>query len=585
MITRLLPFTCLLAGLAATPAAAQTAEPDRTPEDTIAITAQEAGQAAHFMVSAAHPLAAQVGYEVLQAGGTAADAAIAVQLVLNLVEPQSSGLGGGAFVLYYDAATDRLTTYDARETAPLAAGGDLFLDAAGEPMGFWDAVVGGRSVGTPGTPRLLEVLHENHGRTPWAELFQPAIALAEDGFTVGQRLAGTLTGARGEALALSPTAAGYFFPAGQALAAGDLVRNTAFAETLRTLADGGANAFYYGPLAEAIVETVTSHPTNPGLLALDDLRAYEVVERPAVCLPYRGYEVCGMGPPSSGGLTVGQMLGLLEHFDMAALGPNDPDAWHLFAEAGALAFADRNRYMADADFVNMPGGLLDPAYLTVRAQAIDPDTALPRPVAPGNPPWREAALWADDASQERPGTSHIAIIDAEGNALSMTTTIESAFGSTLMVGGFLLNNELTDFSFQPEEDGRPVANRVEPGKRPRSSMAPTIVFDADGGVRLVIGSPGGSRIIAYVARVIVSVLDWGYDVQTAISQPNAADRNGATDLEEGTEITALAPLLEARGHDVSIRDLNSGLHGIEVLPDGTLRGGADPRREGTVHGD
>ncbi|MCA8932736.1 MAG: gamma-glutamyltransferase [Rhodospirillaceae bacterium] len=582
---RLLPLACLLGGLAASTASAQTAEPDRTPEDTIAITAQQAGQAAHFMVAAANPLAVEAGFSVLEAGGTAADAAIAVQLVLNLVEPQSSGLGGGAFVLYYDAASGRLTTYDARETAPLAAGGDLFLDAAGEPLGFWDAVVGGRSVGTPGTPRLLEVLHANHGRTPWADLFQPAIALAEDGFPVGMRLAGTLAGARGAALAQSATAADYFFPGGAALAAGDRVQNPAFAETLRALAADGADAFYAGPLAEAIVAAVTSHPTNPGLLALDDLAAYQVIERPAVCLPYRAYEVCGMGPPSSGGLTVGQMLGLLEHFDMASLGPSDADAWHLFAEAGALAFADRNRYMADADFVRMPQGLLDPAYLTIRAQAIDLDATLPRPVAPGNPPWREAAAWSDDASQERPGTSHIAIIDGEGNALSMTTTIESAFGSTLMVGGFLLNNELTDFSFSPEVDGRPVANRVEPGKRPRSSMAPTIVFDADGGVRLVVGSPGGSRIIAYVARVVVSVLDWGFDIQTAISQPNVADRNGAIDLEDATEITALAPALEARGHEVSLRDLNSGLHGIEVLPDGTLRGGADPRREGTVHGD
>lgn len=584
---RLMPFAGLLGLLAAGNAAGQTAaEPDRTPEDTISVAAPVAVEAAQFMVAAAHPLAVDAGYEVLSAGGTAADAAVAVQLVLNLVEPQSSGLGGGAFVVYYDAASGEVTTYDARETAPLAADETLFLDEAGAPLGFWAAVVGGRSVGTPGTPRLLEVLHDDHGRMPWQDLIRPAISLADGGFEVGERLAGTLAGPRGLTLAASPTAADYFFPGLVPLAAGDVVQNHAFAETLRAYADGGADAFYSGPLAQRIVDTVAGHPSNPGLLSLDDLAEYEVIERPAVCADYRDYRVCGMGPPSSGGLTVGQILGLLEPFDLPAMSPDDPAAWHLFIEAGKLAFADRGRYMADSDFVDVPvSGLLDRGYLAQRSHLIDPDTALPTPVDPGDPPWREGRVWADDASQERPGTSHIAIIDADGNALSMTTTIESAFGSNLMVGGFLLNNELTDFSFVPEVDGQPVANRVEPGKRPRSSMAPTIVFDANGRVRLVIGSPGGSRIIPYVARVLVQVLDWGFDVQTAIAQPNIANRNGATDLEDGTAFADLAAALEERGQEVTLRDLNSGLHGIEVLPDGTLRGGADPRREGTARGD
>ena len=584
---RIWPILAAVPLLLGTPAFGQDTPPiDRTPEDTIATVARAAVEADRFMVAAAHPLAVEAGYEVLRDGGSAADAAIAVQLVLTLVEPQSSGLGGGAFTLYHDAATGDLVAYDGRETAPLAADGTLFLDDQGDAMGFWDAVVGGRSVGTPGTPRLLEALHADHGRLDWDRLFEPAIALAEDGFTVGPRLAGMLAGPRGERLSGSETAAPYFFPGGTPLQTGDILRNPALAETLRLLAAEGVDPVYSGPLAADIVETVRTHPTNPGLLSAADLRAYTVIRREPVCLPYRAYRVCGMGPPSSGGLTIGQMLGLLAHFDLPSLGPGSADAWHLFAEAGKLAFADRNRYMADADFVSVPAaGLLDPAYLTLRAQAITLDAALPTPADPGNPPWREATVWASDNTEDRPGTSHIAIIDADGNALSMTTTIETAFGSTLMTGGFLLNNQLTDFSFRPDIDGRPVANRVEPGKRPRSSMAPTIVFDADGAVRLVIGSPGGSRIIPYVARVLVAVLDWGHDVQTAINQPNIANRNGATDVEAGTGAEALAPALAARGHEVTVRDLNSGLHGIEVLPGGRLLGGADPRREGSVRGD
>lgn len=547
--------------------------------DVDAVTAQ------NFMVAAANPLAVQAGYDVLAAGGTAVDAMVAVQMVLNLVEPQSSGIGGGAFLVYYDAATGDLTTLDGRETAPMAADGNLFMGPDGEPMGFWQAVVGGRSVGTPGTVMLMEVAHDRYGSSSWADLFQPAIDLAESGFEVTPRLAGMLDGNTATRLQTYEAARDYFFPNGTALAVGDVVQNQPFAETLRAIAANGSSAFYSGDLAEAIVTAVQSTEENPGLLALDDLAAYQVIERPPVCQAYRGYEVCGMGPPSSGALTVGQILGLLEHFDLPSMGPNSVDAWHLFAEAGKLAYADRGLYMADSDFVSVPvEGLLDPAYLTGRAQLISLDQAAEPPVAPGNPPWREAQLWAPDESAELPGTSHVSIIDADGNAVSLTTTIESAFGSQIMVDGFLLNNELTDFSFRPEVDGRLIANRVQPGKRPRSSMAPTIVLDENGEVVLVLGSPGGSRIIGYVAQTIIAVLDWDMDIQSAIEMGHINNRNGATDLETETEMVALQPHLEARGHEVNVRALNSGSQGIHVTDDALL-GGADPRREGIALGD
>ena len=571
----------LLTAFGAGPGLAQ----DVAPEDTIGRQVHEAVIAERFMVAAAHPAAVDAGYAVLAEGGSAADAAVAVQVMLNLVEPQSSGIGGGAFLLYYDAESGEVTAYDGRETAPLSADEALFLDEDGEPMGFWDAVVGGRSVGTPGTVRLLEAIHGDHGRLDWAPLFQAAIDAAEQGFEVGPRLAGTLAGERGENLRTYDAARDYFFPDGEPLQAGDRVVNTAFAETLRRIAEEGADAFYTGPIAASIVRTVRGATDNPGLLTVEDLATYTVIRREPVCHTYRSYRICGMGPPSSGALTVGQILGILEHFDMASLAPDSAEAAHLFAEAGKLAYADRALYMADSDFVSVPvAGLLDPTYLTLRAQAIDIGRAMETPAAAGNPPWREGTLYAPDTSPGTPGTSHIAIVDADGNAVSMTTTIESAFGSNLMVDGFLLNNELTDFSFQPAIDGRPVANRVEPGKRPRSSMSPTLVFDANGNLVLVVGSPGGSRIIAYVARTLIAVLDWDLTIQEAIDLPNIANRNGPTDLEVGTAAETLAPALTVMGHEVTIRDLNSGLHGIQVI-DGRLIGGADPRREGTARGD
>ncbi len=553
-----------------------------------ALAARDAGDpvtAQDWMVAAANPLAVEAGADVLEAGGTAADAMVAVQAVLGLVEPQSSGLGGGAFLVYYDALRGELTTLDGRETAPLAATPTLFQDETGEPLGFFDAVIGGLSVGTPGTPALMEDSHRRWGRANWQSLLDPAISLADEGFSVSARMADAIAN-DAERLATFPATAAYFLPDGAPLAEGTLLQNPAYADTLRAMQIHGADAIYEGPIAEGIIDTVRSAEGNPGVLSLRDLAAYRVIERPAVCAAYRGMDVCGMGPPSSGALTVGQILGMVDNF--ALEGPGNPDDWRLIGDASRLAFADRGRYMADSDFVPMPTeGLVDPAYLEERAQLIegdrlDPGTALPE-VAPGNPTWDHAQLWADDESLEFPSTSHISIVDSYGNVLSMTTTIENGFGSRLMApGGFLLNNELTDFSFRTHRDGVPIANRLEPGKRPRSSMSPTIVMQ-DGEPILAIGSPGGSRIIGYVATAIIAHYDWGLDLQDALSLPHAVNRFGTYDLEEGTSAEALAEPLTAMGYEVNIRGLNSGLHAIAITPDGLI-GAADPRREGIALG-
>ncbi|MEM6490663.1 MAG: gamma-glutamyltransferase [Pseudomonadota bacterium] len=551
------------------------------PEDTIAVAPKPLVRAERFMVAAAHPMAVDAGYAALDAGGSAADAAIAVQFMLNLVEPQSSGIGGGAFLLHWEAETERLTTLDGRETAPAAATPDYWLGPDGEPIGWREAVVGGRSVGVPGTLALLLELHARHGRLPWADLVAPAAAAAEAGFPISPRLAGSIAGAQDFALARFAETRSYFFePDGSPKAAGTILRNPSFARTLRRIADQGNAAFYEGPRAQAIADAVRTE-TNPGIMTRDDLAGYRVIERPPVCAPYRGYAVCGMGPPSSGGLTVGQILGLLAHFEMPR---PDAEGLHLLAEASKRAFADRNLYMADSDFVRMPlTGLLDPAYLTFRAQGIDRAAATPAPIAAGNPPWREGALYAPDTQPERAGTSHISIVDGDGNALSMTTTIETGFGSRVMVGGFLLNNELTDFSRAPSRDGRPIANRVEGGKRPRSSMAPTIVFQ-DGRPILVLGSPGGSRIIGYVAQTLVAVLDWGMPLDAALAMGWVVNRNGPqTDVEAGAMRDGLAQALVQRGHAATRRDLNSGVHAIAITENGLI-GAADPRREGIARG-
>ena len=535
-----------------------------------------------WMIAAANPLAVEAGGDVLRAGGTAADAMVAVQAVLGLVEPQSSGLGGGAFLVWYDAETGALTTLDGRETAPGAVTPTLFQDENGEPLKFFDAVVGGLSVGTPGTPRLMEEAHRRWGRANWGDLFDAAIAHADEGFVVSERMASSVAGDAERLGRFGPTA-DYFVPGGTPLATGTVITNPDYAEVLRQMALHGANVIYEGPIAQDIVAAVRNAPGNPGLLALDDLADYRVIERPAVCASYRDAEVCGMGPPSSGALTVGQILGMAAQFDLGEMGAQSVESWRVIGEASRLAFADRGRYMADSDFVPMPTkGLVDPAYLTQRAELIATNETALESVAPGEPAWDHAMLWADDQSIELPSTSHISIVDSYGNALSMTTTIENGFGSRVFVRGFLLNNELTDFSFRTHSNGVPIANRIEPGKRPRSSMSPTIVMQ-NGAPVLVIGSPGGSRIIGYVAQAIIAHLDWGTDVQAAVSMPHLVNRFGTYDLEVGTSAEDLSAALSALGYEVNPRGLTSGLHAIAIGQ--TLQGGADPRREGIALGE
>jgi gamma-glutamyltranspeptidase/glutathione hydrolase len=537
----------------------------------------------HFMVAAANPLAVDAGYRMLRAGGTAVDAAIAAQLVLGLTEPQSSGLGGGAFLLVHDAKTHKLVAYDGRETAPAAATPERFLDKNGKPLALTDAVVGGRSVGVPGVVRLLEVAHRRHGRLEWAKLFAPAIELAENGFAVSPRLHTMIATEKN----LQERAKAYFLDRdGNPLAVGAVLKNPAYAATLRRLASEGASAFYAGVIAQDIVDTVRTHPTNPGDMTLADLANYRVQIREPVCDRYRHYRVCGMPLPSSGGVTVLQILKILEPYDMKSMGPISFWSVHFLSEAGRLAYADRGVYEADPAYYVPPAGLLDDRYLRTRSALIMTTRSLGL-AAPGTPPeqGKRNVAWGRDAALEFPSTSHISVVDAYGNAVAMTTTIEDAFGSKLMTkSGFLLNNELTDFSFAPVENGKPVANRVEANKRPRSSMAPTIVYDGAGRVYVVAGSPGGSAIINYVAKTLIGVLDWNLDPQAAIALPNVGSRNGATELEANTRAVALADKLRALGHEVQVIDHTSGLQAIVRTKNGWI-GGADPRREGIVKGD
>jgi gamma-glutamyltranspeptidase/glutathione hydrolase len=578
--SRIASALALLALLFVVDGAAQVARPLQ-PEPATGRTQHLVAHARHDMVAAAHPLAVDAGLRMLAQGGSAIDAAITVQLVLNLVEPHASGLGGGAYLLYYDRASKRIHAYDGRETAPSAATAELFLDAGGKPMPFRQAVVGGRSVGVPGVARLIELAHHPHGRLPRKNELETALTLAENGYPLSERVHRIL--ARVPELAQDPEArALYFRSDGSPKPAGAELRNPELAATLRTLATDGAEAFYRGAIAHDIAARARAHPTNPGTLREEDLAAYAVREVEPLCRPYRTFRVCGMPPSSSGGIAVLQMLGILARFDLGALRPGSSQAVHLMAEAGRLAFADRNRYVADDRFVRVPvDGLLDPAYLRARSALIRPEASMKHAEA-GTPSGAPLAR-ADSVSLSENGTSHLSIVDGDGNAVSMTTTIESSFGSRLMVRGFLLNNQLTDFDFVPRRDGMPVANRVEPGKRPRSSMAPTLVFDANDTLLLVIGSPGGSLIINYVLKALVAILDWNMDVQAAIDAPNVGSRNGPTELERGTAAEPLAATLAAMGHPIRVMDMTSGLHGILRTREG-WSGGADPRREGVAKG-
>jgi len=557
---------------------AQTAAP--SPEASTGRISKQAGTSTRDMVAAANPLAAQAGREVLAAGGSAVDAAVAVQLVLNLVEPQSSGIGGGAFLLYWDKTN--LVTLDGRETAPAAAKPERFLGPDGKPMKFYDAVVGGRSVGVPGTLRLLETAHKRWGKLPWPQVIAPALRLAEEGFPISPRLNGLLS--QEKYLQNDPIARAYFYQAdGTPKPVGMVLKNPDFARTLREIAEKGAAAFYTGEIAADIVATVTRHTTNPGDMTLEDLKTYKVEERAPVCGPYRTYRICGMGPPSSGAVAVQQIMSVLETQDMAAMKPS-PDAVHWVAEAARLAFADRALYLGDPAFVNVPvRGLVDPGYLKSRAALVSPDRSMGRAKA-GDPPFQKTQFRFAPSDGIEFGTSHISVVDSDGNAVAMTTTIEDGFGARLMTrSGFLLNNELTDFNFAPTDEGKPVANRVEAGKRPRSSMAPTIVLDGNNKLYAVVGSPGGSQIITYVVKTLVGILDWKLDPQVAVDLPNFGSRNGPTEIEAGTEAEAWKGALEAKGHEVKAIEMNSGIQAIVAGPNG-LTGGADSRREGVAIG-
>ncbi|PYE90368.1 gamma-glutamyltransferase [Phyllobacterium leguminum] len=564
---------------------AQQASDTVAPERATGFVAAKRVEAKNFMVAAANPLATEAGRDVLAKGGNAIDAMVAVQTVLGLVEPQSSGLGGGSFLVYYDAASKKLTTFDGRETAPMEATPKLFLDAQGQPLKFMDAVVGGRSVGTPGTVRLLDDVHKRYGKADWQTLFERAEQLASDGFQVSPRLA-SLISAEGDKLKKYEGPRGYFFDAsGAPLKAGAVLKNPDYAATLKAIATGGANVFYRGPIAETIVKTVREAAGNPGALSLSDLANYRVTEREPVCAAYRALDICGMGPPSSGAVAVGQILGMVENFDIKALGPQNAESWRIIGDAQRLAFADRERYLADPAYLPVPvKGLLSKDYLGTRAALLDGTKALAsNAVKAGTPEWDHAQLLGRDAAIELPSTSHFVIVDGQGNVVSMTTTIENGFGSRLMTAGFLLNNELTDFSFKTHDGDLPIANRVEPGKRPRSSMAPTIVMK-DGKPLLAIGSPGGSQIIGYVAQALIAYIDWGMPVERIVAQPHLINRFGPYDIEAGTDAEKLAYPLKALGYEVKMAEMNSGLHAIEITPNG-LAGSADPRREGTALGE
>jgi gamma-glutamyltranspeptidase / glutathione hydrolase len=557
--------------------------------------------AARHMAAAANPYAAEAGRQMLRRGGTAIDAAIAMQAMLTLVEPQATGIGGGAFVMLWDGQA--VHAYDGRETAPMGATESLFLRADGTPMRFTEAWIGGRSVGVPGVMRALELAHRDHGRLPWKTLFDPAIGLAEQGFPMSARL--HMEVAADPFLAQSAAMAAYFLnPDKSPKPVGTLLKNPALAAVLRRIANEGVSVLYEGAIAQEIVAQVNGS-VNPGSLSLGDLKAYVAKERTPICSDYRRFRVCGVPPPSSGGIAIAQILGILQALDqragsapLASLKPlampsaaaieAQPEAVHRIAEADRLAYADRALYLADPDFVPVPvAGLLDQAYLVRRAALIGARSM--GKAEPGAPAGAPIAL-APDRSPLRLSTSQIVAVDDSGGAVSMTTTVESYFGAHLMVQGFMLNNELTDFSFRPGESGKPVANRVQPGKRPLSSMAPTLVFDrASGALVAALGSPGGTQIIEYVAKAMVGLLDWEMDPQAAVNLPNFGSRNNVTEVEKGLASPGLVQALKERGHTVRELEMTSGVQAIVRVEDANGRprwaGAADPRREGAALGD
>jgi len=535
------------------------------------------------MIAAANPHAAKAGLEMMRAGGSAVDAAIATQMVLGLVEPESSGIGGGAFMLVYNPATKQTTSFDGREMAPASATPTMFLDANGQPHTKPDAIPGGLSVGIPGVVKMLWLAHQKYGKLPWAKLFEPAIKLSEDGFPVGPKLARTIKNfTRGAGM--PDMRAHFYHPDGTTFAEGEIYKNPEYAATLKKIAKEGPDGFYKGEIAQAIVDLVQHAPRQQGGMTLEDLDKYQAKERSPVCGPYREYRLCSMGPPSSGGVAVLQILGMLQRFTPAELTPNTVSGAHLFAQASRLAYADRAQFLADPAFVDVPiKGLTDQGYLAGRAALIDPKKDMGTAIA-GNPPEKHAAL-APQVSPVLHGTSHMTIVDDKGQVVAMTTSVESVFGAEIMTKGFMLNNTLTDFSFQPVREGKPVANAPAPGKLPLSAMSPTIVFDKDGGFLVSVGSPGGPAIIDYVSQILIGVLDAKMTVKDAIAMPHEVNMNGPTLLEASPNSDALAAQLSAMGHAVQTpRVEGSGLHGIQRVKGGYV-GAADPRRDGIALGD
>lgn len=572
-------YGCIFAILIAVSSSASAQ--DIAPESPSALRTENSlrAEGGNFMVAAAHPLAVEAAYQILERGGRAIDAAIAAQMVLNVIEPQSSGIGGGGFLLRYDAHSKAVSSWDGRETAPASVDEALFLDSEGRPLPFMEAVKGGRSVGVPGLLRMLWDVHQRHGKLPWSELFVPAITLARQGYPMTERMQVNVAAAP-YIRHFPATAALYLLPDGTPKPIGATLHNLQLGDTLEHIAQEGIIPFYQGDIAGEIVDAAQHSPVNPGTLSRNDLAGYQAKERPSLCRNYRGYKICSMPPPSSGGVTILQALGMLEHFSLNEMAPNSVQAVHVLAEVLRLAFTDRNLCLADSDYVFVPiEAMLEPAYLAKRAGMIQESAAM-QVVAPGAVECGHATI---TPKEEPASTTHLSVVDREGNAISMTSSIEHAYGSGLMVGGFLLNNQLTDFDFVPVREGAPAANRVQPGKRPRSSMSPTLVFNPDGTLKLVVGSPGGARIIPFVLQILVAVLDWKLPLEEALALPRVSEVGGPIELEERTPLDELRPELEAMGHRVSIRPLVSGVHAVERVQ-GHWVGGADLRREGSAKG-